>query len=935
MRGFVRTSDLFRILSTAWHRTAPWAVFAMALAVVTGCSGQTIGPVFDGGVTVDSGSVVDATTPVDSGGTRDAGDAATVRDTGTPDANDAGDAAVETHSVGGTVTGLAGRNLVLRVNGRDDLPVTGNGSFTFPTHLPVGTAYAVTVATQPTQPSQECAVTNGSGQVRQADVTNVTVTCATRAFTVGGTVTGLVGTGLSLRSGSEVLRISINGGFTFVSPVASGTPFAVVVESQPSTPTQACTVTGGAGTVGAGNVTTVVVNCALNSYTVSGTVEGLEGTVVLRNGGGDDVSVSSNGTFAFPTPVDSGDTYSVTVATSPTSPAQTCTVLGGVGVVQNANVTGVYVLCTTDRHTIGGTVTGLQGTVVLKNGTDNLTVTQNGAFTFARSSASGTTYGVSVVGQPSSPAQTCTVTDGAGTIGNADVTSVAVTCTTRSFVLGGSVNGLSGQGLVLRVNGGDDLPVSGTTFAFPTALLSGTTYSVTVAAQPSGPTQTCTVSGGSGTIGGADITSVTVNCSTDSFTIGGTVSGLAGTVVLSNGGNDTLTATANGTFAFARPLARGANYSVTVVGQPQSPAQSCVVTSGDGVVGAADVTNVSVVCTTRTFTVGGSVTGLASGATVTLQNNGGTGVPVTSNGAFAFPAQASGSTYNVTVATHPSSPAQTCVVTNGGGTVGGANVTAVGVTCTTNTYRVSGTVTGLSSLGLVLSNGADEIAVGANGSFTFPVRVASGATYDVRVKTQPTAPSQTCTVTAGTGPVGSADVSSVQVSCATNSYTIGGTVSGLEGILVLQATGGGGSILSVSSGAFAFPALPSGTVYSVSVAAQPTSPSQTCTVTAGGVGVIGNGNVSNVAVSCTTNRFAVGGFVAGLPMGESVVLRNSGGDEITLDQNGSFFFPTTVLSGRSYSVSVESTSGSFTCTPSNASGTVGESNVTNVGITCN
>lgn len=85
-------------------------------------------------------------------------------------------------------------------------------------------------------------------------------------------------------------------------------------------------------------------------------------------------------------------------------------------------------------YTIGGTVTGLVGTglVLSDNGTDSLTVTANGAFTFPTALASGQAYSVTVATQPtvSSPAlpQTCFVTSGSGTVQDAAVTSVVVSC---------------------------------------------------------------------------------------------------------------------------------------------------------------------------------------------------------------------------------------------------------------------------------------------------------------------------------------------------------------------------------------------------------------------------------------------------------------------------------------------------------------------------
>lgn len=82
-------------------------------------------------------------------------------------------------TIGGTISGLAGSGLVLRNNGGDDLPISGNGGFTFATPVPDGDMYNVTVAAQPTGPAQNCSVSNGSGTVSGANVTNVQVTCVT------------------------------------------------------------------------------------------------------------------------------------------------------------------------------------------------------------------------------------------------------------------------------------------------------------------------------------------------------------------------------------------------------------------------------------------------------------------------------------------------------------------------------------------------------------------------------------------------------------------------------------------------------------------------------------------------------------------------------------------------------------------------------------
>lgn len=83
------------------------------------------------------------------------------------------------------------------------------------------------------------------------------------AFSVGGTVVGLTGTGLVLAlNGAGNLTINANGAFTFANPLNDGAAYTVTVVTQPSGPSQVCTISGGTGTVAA-NVTSVSVACAV------------------------------------------------------------------------------------------------------------------------------------------------------------------------------------------------------------------------------------------------------------------------------------------------------------------------------------------------------------------------------------------------------------------------------------------------------------------------------------------------------------------------------------------------------------------------------------------------------------------------------------------------------------------------------------------------
>lgn len=168
-----------------------------------------------------------------------------------------------------------------------------------------------------------------------------------------------------------------------------------------------------------------------------------------------------------------------------------------------------------------------------------------------------------------------------------------------TYALNVTVTGLSGSGLVLS-NGTTSLPVTASgTSAFATRLPSGASYSVAVATQPLTPSQTCVVANGNGTVASADVSGITVTCTTNAFAVGGTVTGLSGTVVLQNNGGDDLSLNDDGSFAFTTKVNSGAPFGVTVATQPNSPPQRCVVASGTGAVGNGPVTSVAVDCETQ------------------------------------------------------------------------------------------------------------------------------------------------------------------------------------------------------------------------------------------------------------------------------------------------------------------------------------------------
>ena len=169
--------------------------------------------------------------------------------------------------------------------------------------------------------------------------------------------------------------------------------------------------------------------------------------------------------------------------------------------------------------TIGGTLAGLSGgttVVLLDNGSDPITLSANGTFTFDQTVSAQNTYNVTVETQPLG--ETCTVTNGTGTVtqNGGDISNITVTCnatTTSSNYVYVTISGLASSGTVTLSDGTSEQTFSANSaapVAFTTALSYGTSYDVTVVTNPSG--QTCTVANPAGSISSSGTTAAAVTC---------------------------------------------------------------------------------------------------------------------------------------------------------------------------------------------------------------------------------------------------------------------------------------------------------------------------------------------------------------------------------------------------------------------------------------
>ena len=505
----------------------------------------------------------------------------------------------------------------------------------------------------------------------------------TALFPVGGTVTGLTGSGLVLHNSDGTDLPVVAGAASYQFNLPSGGAYALTVKTQPTNPSQTCSLVNATATVAAAAITNVHVTCVTNSFTVGGTISGLTGSgLVLQNNGGANLTVPAGATnFQFPS--SSGSAYAISVLTQPSGPTQFCAAANATGTVTTANVVNVAITCATSTFTVGGTITGLLGSgLTLQNNLGSNLTRSAGSTQYSFTVPSGGGYSITVLSQPVGPTQLCTVLNASGTV-TANVTNAHLTCVTTSFTVGGTITGLTGSGLVLQNNGGNNttLPSGSTTFSFTVA--SGSPYAVSVLTNPSNPTQSCIVSNASGTVTTANVTNVNINCTTTSFTAGGAITGLAGSglVLQNNLGADQPITAGTTSYSFSVPSSTG--YSISVKTQPNTPTQVCTVSNPSGTVTNVNVTNATINCVSTPFNIGGTVTNLV-GSGLVLQNNLAGDLPV-SGGSYAFSAP-SGSSYAVSVKTQPTNPTQVCTVANPTGTVPNGPVTNLAVSCTCSPY---------------------------------------------------------------------------------------------------------------------------------------------------------------------------------------------------------------------------------------------------------
>lgn len=249
------------------------------------------------------------------------------------------------------------------------------------------------------------------------------------------------------------------------------------------------------------------------TYQVGLTISGLaENTLISLSDQTDRLNVTVDGFYAFAKQYRSGEPYRIQIATQPAG--QPCDIELGQGVVGQADVASVRVLCPHLTYSVGGLVSGLQVGQSLELGLRNqgfLRISGNGTFRFDQRQPAGAVYDVFIAEQPSR--QSCTLNQGVGVV-ISEIRNIEIICTAPDYRLGGIVSGLRDRASVeLSLNGEQTQVIHHNgAFQFDTQYPAGTSYFLDVR---SGDTdQDCSANAPVGMIGSEQSPALEVVCRT-------------------------------------------------------------------------------------------------------------------------------------------------------------------------------------------------------------------------------------------------------------------------------------------------------------------------------------------------------------------------------------------------------------------------------------
>ncbi len=250
--------------------------------------------------------------------------------------------------VGGNVSGLKGQGLKVEVKGAVPIFINSNGLYQTNSRLKDGTYYEITVLTQPVDPYQTCKPITATGRITGEDVTSASIQCKTNSFTVGGSISGLVGSGLVLQlNGENNLDIDTDGPYRFNAEIDDQDDFVVTILQQPSNPNQTCSISSPSGSINNNDIVNIDVICAQSSALPLKVIgkDNNSDELILSNNGSNFLTVTEDGDYAFSAQMEPMTAYNVQVVKHPGAPLQNCVVTNGLGSTESGVPDNIEVNC--------------------------------------------------------------------------------------------------------------------------------------------------------------------------------------------------------------------------------------------------------------------------------------------------------------------------------------------------------------------------------------------------------------------------------------------------------------------------------------------------------------------------------------------------------------------------------------------------------------
>jgi hypothetical protein len=375
-------------------------------------------------------------------------------------------------------------------------------------------------------------------------------------FTIAGTVSGLTvlqgqpNPVVEIRNvsatTSAITSLSVSGNSSFTFPaVVSGTAYNLAVTS-PAGYSCVFSTPNNNSVVGNAAVTDINITCVAGQHSVGGAIAGLGVNnpsvqlMLIASSQSTPITLSNDGPFAFSRTLVTGTAYEVRMVANHNH--YSCSLRNANGdvvtaITGNIDATDVQNIAVTCDAPIHVTVSGLgpnnagltlanSYSIDASNNTQTvefLPIAGDGSFVFPTRLPFGRTYNVSISGAGHLD-YACTVSSGSGSVGSV-VINVMVSCSERTYVIGGTVTGLGNQstGLMLRRDAvagrvSEEVTIlpNAPSFSFSTGLPTGVTVSLAEASEPDD--RVCVFANGMNstavTIDRAAITNILVNCST-------------------------------------------------------------------------------------------------------------------------------------------------------------------------------------------------------------------------------------------------------------------------------------------------------------------------------------------------------------------------------------------------------------------------------------